>query len=153
MAKGASPPLGGNELPHEPTPIEPSGPPDVDTADAIADVARVRALLIAAARRRQAMSYSELLIQLGHRFTRPKMRALCRTLDAIDAAGAAAGEPDLAALVVREADGLPGQGWWVGRAAMCGYDGAWTGPDASRFVRGEQERAFAFWAARDRPAQ
>ena len=30
------------------------------------------------------MSYAELLMELGHRFSRPKMRALCRTLDAID---------------------------------------------------------------------
>ena len=70
-------------------------------ASAIGDVARVRALLIAAARRGEALSYSDLLDRLGQRFTRPKMRALCRTLDAIDAAGSAAGEPDLAVLVVR----------------------------------------------------
>ena len=59
-------------------------------AGSIADVALVRSHLVAAARRREAMSYSELLLELGHRFTRPKMRALCRTLDAIDRAAAAA---------------------------------------------------------------
>ena len=128
------------------SPIEPSGPPDPVTADTIADVARVRALLIAAARRGEALSYSDLLIRLGHRFTRPKMRALCRTLDAIDAAAAAAGEPDLAVLVVRESDGLPGQGWWVdGHTMAAGYDGPWTGPQASAFVKAEQARAFRFW--------
>src|SRR5262249_30180665 len=81
----------------------------------LSDVAAVRKLLIAAARERRPMSYAELLMELGHRFTRPKMRALCRTLDAIDEAGRAAGEPELAALVVRESDRLPGQGWWVGK--------------------------------------
>ena len=113
----------------------------------IADIERVRALLVASARRHAARSYSELLILLGHRFTRPKMRALCRTLDAIDEAGAAAGEPELAVLVVRESDGLPGQGWWTGgRPVREGYEGPWTGPEAKAFVARLQDRAFAFWS-------
>ena len=131
------------------SPIEPSEPSDEAPAGAIADVARVRALLVAAACRREAMSYSELLDALGHRFTRPKMRALCRTLDAVDRAGAAAGEPELAVLVVRESDGLPGQGWWVeGRPRREGYEGPWTGPQAAAFVRALQDRAFKYWAAK-----
>ncbi|TMJ40333.1 MAG: ribose-phosphate pyrophosphokinase, partial [Alphaproteobacteria bacterium] len=68
------------------------------------DQRAVRALLIEAAKGRRVVSYSELLMELGHRFTRPKMRALCRTLDAIDESGRDAGEPELAALVVRESD-------------------------------------------------
>ena len=116
-------------------------------ATAINDVAHIRALLIASARRRGAMSYSEILIALGHRFTRPKMRALCKTLDAIDAQGAGAGEPELAVLVVRESDGLPGQGWWTGgRPMRDGYEGPWTGAAAKAFVADLQERAFAYWA-------
>jgi hypothetical protein len=115
----------------------------------IADVDRVRALLIAAAREGDAVSYSEMLAALGHRFTRPKMRALCRTLDAIDEAGAAAGEPELAVLVVRESDSLPGQGWWAGgRALMLGHDRPWEGPEARAFVRRLQEEAFDWWRAR-----
>src|SRR5919109_550497 len=70
----------------------------------ISDQKAVRALLIQAAKERRVVSYAELLMELGHRFTRPKMRALCRTLDAIDEGGGAAGEPELAALVVRESD-------------------------------------------------
>jgi hypothetical protein len=107
-----------------------------------ADLPEVKALLVAAARAGRDLSYSEMLLALGERFTRPKMRALCRLLDAIDAAGAAAGEPELAVLVVRESDRLPGQGWWVGRrdAPML-----WTGPDAAAYVRSLQARAFAFW--------
>ena len=112
---------------------------------AIADLPRVRSLLIAAARAGRAVSYAELLGQLGLRFTRPKMRNLCKTLDAIDAAGQAAGEPELAVLVVRESDGLPGQGWWVGIEARCGYAGAWEGTDAAALVQQRQEQAFAFW--------
>lgn len=112
-------------------------------ASAIADVPRVRAMLVAAARERRAISYSEALGELGLRFTRPKMRALCRTLDAIDRAGAAAGEPGLAVLVVRESDRLPGQGWWVGSDAR-GYGGPWTGEPARAHVRALQQAAFDF---------
>lgn len=120
---------------------------DPDVAARIADVALVRDLLIAAARRGEWVSYSQALNELGTRFTRPKMRALCRTLTRIDELAAAAGEPELAVLVVREGDGLPGQGWWVGRSAW-GYDGSWTGPDARALVETLQQTAFAYWQAR-----
>ncbi|WP_294391815.1 ribose-phosphate pyrophosphokinase [uncultured Sphingomonas sp.] len=116
---------------------------------AIADVGRVRALLIEAAQAGEAISYSDLLGKLGHRFTRPKMRALCRTLDAVDQAAAFAGEPELAVLVVRETDRLPGQGWWTGSSEMRGYKGAWTGAEPSAFVRAIQQRAFTYWSAGD----
>lgn len=111
----------------------------------IADVDRVRAILIGAAKRGEAVSYSQLLGELGHRFSRPKMRAVCKTLDAIDQRAAAAGEPELAVLVVRESDRLPGQGWWVGAEASRGYKGSWAGPEAEAFVREIQQRAFEYW--------
>jgi hypothetical protein len=126
-----------------PSPLSVFGPASV------ADVAIVRALLIAAARAGEAISYSGLLADLGHRFTRPKMRAICKTLDVIDRAALAAGEPELAVLVVRESDGLPGQGWWVGeQAARHGYEGDWTGPEAAAFVRRLQQAAFEHWKRR-----
>lgn len=121
--------------------VTPTSPGD------IADTERVRELLIAAARDGRDVSYSEMLGLLGHRFTRPKMRALCKTLDAIDEAGRAAGEPELAVLVVREGDRLPGQGWWIGVAQREGYEGEWTGKHASDFVRKLQQRTFDFWQA------
>ena len=113
---------------------------------AIADVARVRGVLIAAAREHRAISYSELLGELGHRFTRPKMRAVCKTLDVIDAEAAANGEPELAVLVVRESDRLPGQGWWTSVAAEKKYTGSWTGAEALAFVQSIQDLAFAYWS-------
>lgn len=120
---------------------------DDDIASAIAariaDVALVRSHLLAAARAGLALSYSELLNLLGTRFTRPKMRALCKTLDRIDAEGAAMDEPELAVLVVRESDGLPGQGWWTGRHD---WGGAWTGAAATGYVRERQRAAFAYWS-------
>jgi len=122
--------------------------PDDKGAGAIADIRRVRALLIQAARERRAVSYSEALAGLGLRFSRPKMRAYCRTLDAIDDAATAAGEPGLAVLVVRESDRLPGQGWWTSAAEAYGYDGAWTGPEAARLVARLQAEAFDYWKDR-----
>lgn len=122
--------------------VSPTSPGD------IADTDRVRALLIAAAREERAVSYSEMLGLLGHRFTRPKMRALCATLDAIDETGRAHGEPGLAVLVVRESDGLPGQGWWTGNADRLGYTGAWEGVEAKRLVERVQAEAFGYWRGR-----
>jgi len=120
-----------------------------DAPDPIADVARVRGILLAAARAGEVLSYSGFLAELGHRFTRPKMRALCRTLDRIDEDGRAAGEPELAVLVVRESDGLPGQGWWTGgRALMLGHEGGWEGPEARALVRELQGEAFDYWRGR-----
>ncbi|GGE92521.1 ribose-phosphate pyrophosphokinase [Sphingomonas prati] len=119
-----------------------------DVANRIGDVERVRAVLVEAARAGTALSYSEMLAALGLRFTRPRMRALCRTMDRIDEDGRAAGEPGLAVLVVRASDGLPGQGWWTGgRAMMLGHVGDWTGAEARALVAAEQRAAFDWWGA------
>ena len=116
----------------------------------ISDPAAVRAHLVVAAAAGQALTYSETLALLGHGFTRPKMRALCKTLAAVDAEAEARGEPELAVLVVRQSDGLPGQGWWVGGgAAAHGYEGPWEGVDAAGFIARLQGEAFAFWRTRD----
>ena len=112
---------------------------------ALHDVARIKAMLEGCAREGRAISYSELLLNLGFRFTRPKMRAVCKTLDRIDQLTAAEGAPALAVLVVREGDGLPGQGWWTGRSD---YQGEWTGSDALAYVRKLQQAVFAYWKNR-----
>ena len=121
----------------------------MNRAGALADPAEVRAHLIASAAAGEAISYSELLNRLGFAFTRPKMRALCKTLGAIDEEAAECGEPELAVLVVRQSDGLPGQGWWVaGGASNHGFEGLWDGPEAKRLVKKLQREAFDYWAAR-----
>lgn len=114
----------------------------------LADPPEVRAHLIAAARAGRSITYSELLEHLGFTFTRPKMRQLCKVLTRVDEDGAAAGEPELAVLVVRQSDGLPGQGWWVGSAEAHGHLGDWVGPRAQRLVTRLQAEAFAYWQAR-----
>ena len=118
-------------------------------AGLLADPREVRAILIASARAGQAITYAEVLELLGHHFTRPKMRALCKVLAYVDDEAEELGEPELAVLVVRQSDGLPGQGWWVGGAKKHGYAGQWEGPKAARLIRRLQKQAFEFWAGRD----
>lgn len=116
----------------------------------LADPAEVRAHLVAAARAGTALSYGALLEQLGYGFSRPKMRQLCVILGQVDAEGAARGEPELAVLVVRQSDGLPGQGWWVaGGGRSRGYEGPWEGPEARRLVEAVQAETFRFWQSRN----
>ncbi|HEV2746906.1 MAG TPA: ribose-phosphate pyrophosphokinase [Allosphingosinicella sp.] len=133
---------------------------------ALAEPAEVRDLLVAAAKAGTALSYGELLERLGYSFSRPKMRALCAILGSVDEEGLARGEPELAVLVVRRSDGLPGQGWWAARGrgspgttAECrgqsapeqgggrtrGYEGPWEGPEAARFIAEVQAQTFAWW--------
>ena len=117
----------------------------------LADPAEVRAHLIAAAAAGRSISYSELLGHLGFAFSRPKMRALCAVLGAVDDEAEALGEPELAVLVVRQSDGLPGQGWWVaGGADKHEFKGSWEGPKARRLVERLQAQAFDHWSSADR---
>jgi hypothetical protein len=121
----------------------------VTKAGLLADPAEVRAILVAAARAGQPISYAEVLELLGHHFSRPKMRQLCKVLTHVDEDAAARGEPELAVLVVRQSDGLPGQGWWIGGAKKHGYTGRWEGAKAAKLIRKLQRQALEFWAGRE----
>jgi hypothetical protein len=137
---------------------------------ALAEPEEVRLHLVAAAKAGTALTYSELLERLGFPFSRPKMRALCAILGKVDEQGALRGEPELAVLVVRQSDRIPGQGWWVERArrapgttADCrgqsapaqggarsrDYRGAWEGPEARSFILSVQAETFAWWRERE----
>jgi hypothetical protein len=116
---------------------------------ALAEPEEVRVHLVAAARAGIALTYSELLERLGYSFSRPKMRALCAILGTVDEQAEAHGEPELAVLVVRQSDGIPGQGWWVaGGARSRGYTGPWEGAEAKRFICSVQHETFAWWQSR-----
>jgi hypothetical protein len=71
---------------------------------------------------------------------------LCKVLSFVDDEAEERGEPELAVLVVRQSDGLPGQGWWVGGAKKHGYTGLWEGPKAAKLIRKLQKHAFDYWA-------
>ena len=116
-------------------------------AGLLADPDEARAILVACAKAGEPITYSEMLALLGHAFTRPKMRALCKVLSVVDQEAEERGEPELAVLVVRQSDGLPGQGWWIEGARAHGYDGLWEGPKAAKLIREVQGRTFEFWAA------
>ncbi len=117
-------------------------------AGLLADPGEVRAILIAAARAGEAISYSEVLGLLGHDFSRPKMRQLCKVLARVDKDAAALGQPELAVLVVRQSDGLPGQGWWMEGAKTHDYEGPWEGPQARQLIGRVQAQAFDYWRER-----
>ena len=75
-------------------------------------------ILVAAAAAGHALTYSELLEHPRLSASPgPRCASLCKTLGAVDDEAAARGEPELAVLVVRQSDGLPGQGWWVAGGA------------------------------------
>ena len=114
-------------------------------AGLLADPQEVRAILVASARGMQSITYSEVLGLLGHHFSRPKMRALCKVLSFVDDEAEERGEPELAVVVERQSDGLPGQGWWVGVAKKHGYAGQWEGPKAAKLIRKLQRQAFDYW--------
>jgi hypothetical protein len=117
-------------------------------AGLLADPGEVRAILISAAKAGEPISYSEVLGFLGHHFSRPKMRQLCKVLAAVDEDAAERGEPELAVLVVRQSDALPGQGWWIEGAKAHGYAGQWEGPAAQKLIRKLHARAFDYWRGR-----
>jgi hypothetical protein len=121
----------------------------VSEAGLLADPAEVRGILLSAAKASEAISYSDVLALLGHQFTRPKMRALCKVLAFVDDEATERGEPELAVLVVRQSDGLPGQGWWVAGAKAHDYTGLWEGPKAAKLIRRLQKQAFDYWAGRE----
>ena len=117
-------------------------------AGLLADPREVRAILLAAAQAGEPITYSDLLAFLGHPFSRPKMRQLCKVLGVVDEEAADRGEPELAVLVVRQSDGLPGQGWWIEGARAHGYTGVWEGPEALRLIRRLHRAAFDYWRER-----
>jgi hypothetical protein len=106
------------------------------------DVDTVEQLLIQCAKDGRDISYSDALLLLGMQFTRPRMRLLCRVVGEVDARARENGGPELAVLLVRGRDRLPGDGWWVGRKH---YRGEWSGDRAERYVRGLQRKAFKYW--------
>jgi hypothetical protein len=109
------------------------------------DLDRLERALILAARERRPVTYGQLLGLFERRVTRINVAALCRDLGRVCERVEAAGGPDLACLVVRKSDGLPGDGYFAALRQDEGYDGPSVGPRAEALVRDRQERAFAWY--------
>jgi hypothetical protein len=114
----------------------------------LVEVDELEKLLIAAARARRSLTYAEVLAHFGIRITPRRVFALCRDLGAVCERNRARGEPELAVLVVRKSDRLPGEGFFHSFWRDGTYDGPPTGPAAATFIRRETERVFAHWAPR-----
>jgi hypothetical protein len=113
----------------------------------LVDIDRLEALLIAAAQAQRSLTYAEVLAHFGIRITPRRVFALCRDLGAVCERNRARGEPELAVLVVRKADRLPGEGFFHSLWRDGAYDGPATGPRAEAFIRRETKGVFAHWAA------
>jgi hypothetical protein len=122
--------------------------PSGGTRSTLVDVDRLEKLLIAAACARSNLTYAEVLAHFGIRITPRRVFALCRDLGAVCERNRARGEPELAVLVVRKSDRLPGEGFFHSFWRDGTYDGPATGPAAAVFIRRETERVFAHWALR-----
>ena len=110
------------------------------------DLDRLERALIAAARERRPVTYGRLLAYFERRVTRITVGALCRDLGRLESRREAEGWPELACLVVRKADGLPGGGYFASLRAGGAYDGPDTGPVAEALLHRRQAAAYA-WAA------
>lgn len=115
------------------------------------DAAKLERFLIEAARAGRSVSYRQTLALFGRRIGPNNVRALMRVLSEVCEGTDFRGEPDLACLVVREKDRLPGEGYFQSHARAGRYDGPSEGPLAAAFVAAEQARAFAFWARAGEP--
>jgi hypothetical protein len=104
--------------------------------------------LLAAALTGRAVTYGELLAFFERRVTPINVRALCRDLGQVCERIEAAGGPDLACLVVRASDRLPGAGYFQAMRAAGQYAGPDAGEPAERFVAAAQARAQAYAQAR-----
>ncbi len=110
------------------------------------DLDHLERVLVQAARERRPVTYGQLLAFFERKVTRITVAALCRDLGAVCRRMEGAGKPDLACLVVRKSDGLPGEGWFTAEREASGYAGPSTGPEAERCVRLRQERAYRHFA-------
>lgn len=109
------------------------------------DIDQIESLLQASAREGRPISYAETLNCLGMDFSRPKMRALCIALGEVDRRAREKRQPELAVLVVRASDKLPGAGWWIDRVD---YKGASEGAKAAAFIDRLQAKTFSYWKKR-----
>ncbi|MEM7041788.1 MAG: ribose-phosphate pyrophosphokinase [Pseudomonadota bacterium] len=116
------------------------------------DIDALERLLIGAARDRRTLAYSDVLSHFGKRVTPIRVYALCRDLGAVSERNRERREPELAVLVVRKTDRLPGEGFFRAAWKDGVYDGPATGPRARAYIDGLTETVFDFFADAGRDA-
>ncbi len=109
------------------------------------DLDRLERVLVGAAREGRPVTYGQILAYFGRRVTRITVGALCRDLARVERRREGQGWPDLACLIVRRSDGLPGEGYFASLRAEGAYDGPAAGPPAEAAVKELQALARA-WA-------
>ena len=103
------------------------------------DPDRLERVLIDTAANGRIVSYRQLLAVFGRRVGPNNVRALMQVLAEVCRRSAARAEPELACIVVREADGLPGEGYFRGTP------GEFDRMRRASMVAAAQARAFAHW--------
>lgn len=109
------------------------------------DLDLLERLLTRAALDGRALTYGEVLAFFERRVTRITVSALCKDLGRVEDRRSGEGWPDLACLVVRKADRLPGEGYFTAMREAGAYAGPSVGEPAHAFVHGRQARA-RLWA-------
>ncbi|MFA7440501.1 MAG: ribose-phosphate pyrophosphokinase [Sphingomonadaceae bacterium] len=107
-------------------------------------VDEVEALLILKAQAQSDISYGEVFAWFGLPFQRWQVGGLCAVLGEVDRLQRGRGRPDLAVLVVRQSDRIPGQGWWLAQEPGT-WSGPIEGPEARQFVETLKRRAYDYW--------
>lgn len=110
------------------------------------DLERLERVLIEAAREQRPVTYGQLLRYFERKVTRITVGALCRDLGHVCRRVEERGGPDLAVLVVRKSDGLPGEGYFSALRQEGSYDGPSTGPLAARTIAHRQAEVFSYYA-------
>ena len=109
------------------------------------DIDALERLLLDAARDRRTLTYSEVLSHFGKRVTPIRVYALCRDLGVVSERNSERREPELAVLVVRKTDRLPGEGFFRSAWQDGTYDGPATGPRARAYIDGLTETVFGHY--------
>lgn len=112
------------------------------------DLDRLERVLIQAAREGRPVTYGQVLAYFGWKVTHFTVSALCRDLGRVEERRRDEGWPDLACLVVRKSDGLPGDGYFGSVRGAGEYAGPSIGPPAEAFVRARQRAAHLWSGAR-----
>jgi hypothetical protein len=110
------------------------------------DIDRLERVLLDAARSGRTVTYGQVLRYFDKGVGRGTVALLCRDLGLVCARNRARGEPELAVLVVRKSDGLPGDGFMATERAAGSWPGPLTGPEAAAHIRRLQEAVFAHFA-------